>query len=101
MATLTEIATLLNDPGLNDKCKSACLIAAQAIQVEAAGTTNHANRLKWAKKVFTDPVSAGTDLLRAVLAANNTAPLASIQAATDSQIQTAVNAAVDTFADGT
>lgn len=101
MATLAEISTLLNDGVLNDKCKSACLVAANAIQVENSGTANHANRLKWAKKALTDPTSVGTQMLRAVLGANSTATLAQINAATDSAIQTAVNAAVDTFADGT
>lgn len=100
MATLTEIASLLNDPVLADKTKAACLVAAQAVQVESAGTTNHANRIKWAKKVFADPATAGTQMLRAVLAANAGATLAQINAAADATIQTAVNAAVDTFADG-
>lgn len=34
MATLAEIAGLLNDPTLTDKCKSACLIAAASIITE-------------------------------------------------------------------
>lgn len=101
MATLSEIYTLLEDPTLKEKVASACLIAAQAIIEEDAGTTNHANRLKWAKATFKNPVQAGDDLLKAVLAANNSAALASITSASDSTIQTAVNAAVDVFADGT
>ena len=68
---------------------------------EATGTTNHANRLKWAKKVFGDPVGQGNLMLRAVLAANNAATLSQITGASDSTIQTAVTAAVDVLADGT
>lgn len=100
MATLTELSSLLNDGPLTDKTKAACLVAAQAIITENSGTTNHANRLKWAKKVFQDPVSQGTLMLRAVLAANSTATLTQINSASDSTIQTAVNAAVDVVADG-
>lgn len=101
MATLSELSTLLNDGPLTDKCKAAGLIAANAIIAEVAGTPNHANRLKWAKKVFSDPVTQGTALLRAVLAANASATLTQINGASDATIQTAVNAAVDTLADGT
>lgn len=101
MATLAELATLLNDPALTSKTKAACLVAAQAIQAEDVNTANHANRLKWAKQTFIDPDGAGQRLLRAVLAANASATLAQINAAADSSIQSAVNAAVNTFADGT
>lgn len=100
MATLAELSGLLNDPTLAAKVKSACLVAAQAIQVESGTTANHANRIKWAKRVFVDPDSAGVQLLRAVLAANATATLAQINTASDATIQSSVNAAVDTFADG-
>lgn len=100
MATLTELSGLLNDGPLTDKCKSAALVAAQVVIVESAGTANHANRLKWAKRVFADPVSQGTLMLRAVLAANSTATLAQINAASDATIQSAVTAAVDVVADG-
>lgn len=100
MATLTELSSLLNDPALTDKCRGAVLIAAQSIMVESAGTANHANRLKWAKKVFADPSGQAQLMLRAVLAANNAATLAQINSASDPTIQSAVNAAVDVLADG-
>lgn len=47
-----------------------------------------------------DPVKAGDDMLKAVLAANSAAALASITGAADGTIQDAVNAAVNVFADG-
>lgn len=100
MATLVEITTLINDAPFRDKCKAAGLIAATGIVTELGSVTNHANRLKWAKKMFTDPDAQGFPLARAVIAANNTATLAQISGASDSQIQTAVNAVVDTLADG-
>lgn len=101
MATLAEIWTLLDDPNLKQKISSACLIAAEAVRVEDPGTANHANRLEWAKGVFKNPVQAGQDFLRALLAANNTASLAQLTGASDATIQTAVNQAVNIFADGT
>jgi len=101
MATLSEIWTLLEDPTLKEKVSAACLVAAEAIRTEDSGTANHANRLKWAKSVLKNPVQAGDDMLKAVLAANSSASLAAITGASDSTIQTAVDAAVNIFADGT
>ncbi len=101
MATLAELASELNDPILTDRCKAACLVAAAVVMAESSGTANHANRLKWSKKVFADPVGQGTLMVRAVLAQNNTATLAQITSADDASVQTAVNAAVDVLADGT
>lgn len=100
MATLSEIWTLLTDPTLQQKVSAACMVAAEAIRTEDAGTANHANRLKWAKRVLNDHVDAGADMLKAVIAANASATLAQITDATDATIQAAVNGAVDIFADG-
>jgi hypothetical protein len=101
MATLYEIWTLLEDPALRQKVSAACLIAAEAIRTESDQTANHANRLKWAKATLQSPVQAGQQMLRAVLAANVSATLAQITGASDATIQTAVNNAVNIFADGT
>lgn len=100
MATLAELWTLMEDPTLKEKVSSACLVAAEAIRVEDSQTANHTNRLKWAKAAMLDPVKAGDDMLKAVLAANSAAALASITGAADGTIQDAVNAAVNVFADG-
>jgi hypothetical protein len=100
MATYTELRTLVNDGTLKDKVSIALLVAAEAIRNEDAGTTNHANRLKYAKKVLTDPDGNADDMLRALLAQNAAASLATITGASDATIQTAVNAAVNIFADG-
>lgn len=101
MATLAELWTLLEDPNLKQKVSSACLVAAEAVRVEDSGTANHTNRLKWAKGVLRDPVQAGDDMLKAVLATNSSASLTTITEASDSTIQNAVNAAINIFADGT
>ena len=101
MATYAELWTLLEDPQLKEKVAAACLHVSQDILDEPDSTTNHANRLKWAKDVFRNPVQAGDDMLKAVLAANTDASVATIQGAADAIIKTAVAAAVDIFADGT
>jgi len=100
MATYTELRTLINDGTLKDKVSIALLIASEAIRVEDAGTANHANRLKWAKKVLQDPDGNADDVLRSLLAQKASASVATITGASDATIQTAVNNSVNTFADG-
>lgn len=100
MATYSELNTLISDPALSERVGIGLLVAAQTILDELPSVTNHANRLKWAKKVLTDPNGNRDDMLRAVLAANNTLTLAQITSATDAQIQAKIDAAVDIFADG-
>lgn len=100
MATYTELRGLINDPTLKDRVSIALLIAAEAIRTEDAGTANHVNRLLWAKKVLQDPDGNADDMLRALLAQNAALTVAQIQGATDAAIQTAVNGAVNIFADG-
>lgn len=100
MATYTELRGLINDPTLKDKISIALLIAAETIRTEATDTANHANRLKWAKKVLNDPDGNADDMLRALLAQNKTLTVAQIQATTDAALQTAVDNAVNIFADG-
>ncbi len=100
MATLAQIWTLLEDPGLKEKVSAACLKAANTIRLEATETANHANRIKWAKSVLVDPVKAGDDMLKAVLAINASAELVAITGASDATIESAVVEAVNIFADG-
>jgi hypothetical protein len=100
MATLVELSGLVNDPTLTAKCSAACMIAAEAIRLENTGTANHANRLKWAKKVLENPSAQGIMMVRAALAANASLTLVQLNLATDASIQTAVNNSVDTLADG-
>lgn len=100
MATLAELKTLESDGTLQTAVEVALWKAAYDIQQEDAGTTNHSNRLKWAKAVLKDPAGSKDDFLRYLLAANSAAALATIQAASDATIESAVAAAVDIFADG-
>lgn len=100
MATYAELLTASENSTLNQKIRVACIIAAEAIRTESGATTNHANRLVWAKAVFANPNAEAQRMLWAVLAQNKDATLAAITGATDAAVQTAVNAAVDVFATG-
>lgn len=100
MATLTELATLINEPAITDKIKSAVIKAAVAVKFEDEGTANHANRLKWAKQALSDPNGVATKCTRYVIAALASSALAEITGADDTTIQNNVNASVDVFADG-
>lgn len=100
MATLADLKTLESDGILQTAVEVALWKSAVAIQAEDPGTSNHANRLKWAKAVLRDPAGSKDDFLRYLLAANADLTIAQIQAATDSAIEAKVNAAVDIFADG-
>ena len=80
---------------------AAVAVQADAIRQEAGATTNHTNRVKWAKQAFIDPQAMANKMSWAILAANAASTLAQIQAATDASLLSAVAAAVDTFADGT
>ena len=76
------------------------MIAAEAIRTESDQTTNHANRLIWAAGVFDNPRQEAERMYWALLAANEAQTVATITSASDSAIQTNVDAAVDLFATG-
>ena len=100
MATLTEINTLINEPAITEKVKSAVIIAAKDVAFEDEGTANHTNRLKWAKSALSDPNGMATRVTRYVIAANNTLTLAEITALSDTDIKNNCNACINIFADG-
>lgn len=100
MATYSELVTASNNALLVEKINVACFIAAEKIRLEAPATGNHANRLLWAKSVYSNPGQAGRMMVWAVLAQNSSATLAQITGANDAAVQTAVDAAVDVFANG-
>lgn len=97
MATYAELLTASENEALRQKVRVACVIAAEVVRTEVGTTTNHAARLVWAKSVYADPSAVTQRMLWAVLAQNQAATIATILAATDSTVQTAVNAAVDVF----
>lgn len=73
----------------------ACAVAAQAVLAESAGTANHAARLSWAQQSLGDVPAMARKVIWGVLA--DPAIQAAGVGATDAQIQTSVNALVDTF----
>ena len=101
MATYLELVGLANNNPLLDRMAAAIAVQADVIRQEAGATTNHANRVKWAKQAFSDPPAMAKKMSWAILAANVGQTLATIQNASDAALLSAVAAAVDTFADGT
>jgi hypothetical protein len=100
MATYLELRQLYGNGDLLNRIEVAAIIAADAVRVEDAGTTNHANRLLWAKATFTSSRSVAEQMLKALLAANKDLTVAQLTGATDASLQTAVNNAVNIFATG-
>ena len=100
MATYTQLRGLFTDSNLVGKIEVAVVIAAETVRTELPATANHTNRLIWAKKAFADPQTVAAQMMKAVLAANKAAEVAQILGASDTAIQTQVNAAIDIFADG-
>ncbi len=100
MATYNEILIAHADTGLLNRVRVAVVVAATDIMLESDAAPNHTNRLLWAKSVFSDPAIAGARMMWPVLAQNKAATLATITGADDATVQTAVNSAVNVFAQG-
>lgn len=100
MAQYIELRQLFNDSDLKNRLDVACIVAAETIRGEDVGTTNHTNRMLWAKATFSNVRSMSEKMLMALLAANKDLTTVQIQGALDSALQTKVDAAVDVFADG-
>ena len=100
MATYAELLQASESETLRNKVRVARIIAAEAIRNEPSNAPNKQNRMKWARSVLSAPDADVTALVWAVLAQNASASLAAILGATDAQVQTAVNAAVDVLAQG-
>ena len=91
MATYTELKALQSDSVLQDKIAVACVIAAHT---RLSGTPSAAEAV-WASGVIQSPGPVAKAVINAVLAANKTASVATIQGATDAAIQTNVDSVVD------
>lgn len=100
MATYTELRQLYAHGDLLNRIEVACIVAAEKIRTEDSGTVNHANRLLWAKATFGNSRHAAGLMLMALLAANRALTSAQITGVTDEGLQTAVDGAVNIFADG-
>lgn len=101
MATLAELATLINDGSpFADKVRAATLKTAVAVAFESDQTANHANRLKVSKQFLVDPTGQQPRVLRYVIAAMASEELAAITGASDATIQGHVDASLAILADG-
>jgi hypothetical protein len=100
MASYTELFEIKEDPTLLKKVEVACWIAADVVRAESSGTSNHANRILWAKAVLEDPEDMALSMMPALLAQNNGSTTGVILGASDAAIQTNVEAAIDVFATG-
>ena len=98
MATYAELGALRTDADLLARVVAATEIAAETVKTEGGDTANHADRLKWAQRVFSDPTKAGNEMLGAILAEKKTDTVTDIKASTDVVLQTAVDGAINFFA---
>lgn len=96
MATLSELFDLYNDGDLIRRTSSALVIAAQALLDLPTPT---AAQKQYAVKVFANPRQEAERVVKSILAQNSGATVAAIQGASDTQIQTNVDAAVQLFVD--
>lgn len=90
MATYTELRQQFSNDTLRNRVTVACVIAANS----ALANAPTAAQQKFAEAVFSNPDAMGGKVLMAVLATNAASTLAQINAATDAQIQTAVNTVI-------
>lgn len=100
MASYEELVEISNDGALRRKILASMAIAADTIRTEDGGTTNHANRVIWAKQALDKPETKLNEMINLVLAANKDATKSAILGASDSTIQTNVNSVIDFLADG-
>lgn len=97
--TYDEILTASADTTLKNRVKVAIIIAADKIRTEDPRATPLSEaRRRWAKLALTEPDAQVPSVLWAVLAQNKTLTPAQVTGATDTAIQTAVDAAVTAFA---
>lgn len=91
MATYTELYAMSSADTLRDRIAVAITIKAHAI----AGATPTATQIEWVNAALATPQSKVSAMLAYVLAANKTAAVVTILAASDSTLQTNIDAAVD------
>lgn len=97
MATYEELYTLSSDSTLIAKVTTAIAVAAETIRTEEDTVTNHAARVQWAIRALYNPDGEARKIMWALMAQNKTASTATILAASDAAIQTAVDNAVSLF----
>jgi hypothetical protein len=97
MATYLELHDLVSSPTIGDlrkRLRVAMTIKANAV---AAASSPTSQAREWARAALRDPQQFEEAVLRYVVAANASATVSGIASASDAQVQTAVNTAVDTL----
>ena len=97
MATYLELYALRADSDLQDKTAVAVAKKAQTL---LDGATPTAAEVAWALEAIQSPKEKANSMLYYVLAANSTLTVAQIQSATDSALQSNVDAAADAIIAG-
>ena len=100
MATDLELFGLSTEGQLQKRVTVACAIVAHGVLSEGGEVPNHNNRLAWAARVQASPQAEAGRMIWPVLAANEGSTAEQIRTATSGQIQAAVSAAIDLFAQG-
>jgi hypothetical protein len=98
VATYAELLDIRDGPtgdALRRKVRIAVVVAADLIRQETPGV---AARRAWAREALQNPNAAADSMIWAILAQNRAFTFAQITGATDAEVQTAVNAAVDLLA---
>lgn len=101
MASLEEQVQSAENAVLRIKVRAAISVVADVIRAEAANTPNHSNRLKFSKRLNEGRERYVDPFLHAVIAQSRALSFSQIGGLSDTDVQTAVSAAVDIFADGT
>ena len=97
MATYAELFDLKSNTVFRNKVAVAVVVKAQGLL--DGGTPTHA-QIDWAVEAIRAPMGKASELVNYVLAANKNLDTATILAASDSAIQTNVDAAVDAIVAG-
>lgn len=97
MATYTELYDLYSDASLRNKITVAVTKKAQSL-IDSATPT--AAQVTWAQEAIQQPAEKAETLFKYVLAKNSTLTVAQIKGATDSAIQSQIDAAVDVLIAG-
>ena len=97
MATYQELFDLRSNSELRNKIAVAVVIKAQTL-IDGASPT--VAEITWSNNVLHNPIVKADEILNYVLAANNNATVAQIVGASDSAIQTNVDAAVNSLIAG-
>lgn len=98
MATYLEIYSLWTSADLKKRVYVAVAKKAQYILIEPTGTTNHVNRVQWAKEALSDPGTKADQMLWCIV--GDATIQSHGEASTDAEIQYVVDVSIDIFATG-